>query len=118
MVARNFAAYRDCRIILDTAIANDQWPVEYTLKDEGEAVQWRLRANRLRSEIRKYDKRLNAKPIGESPYDELVFLLDGPRVIIDKRTPTGVLTHAGKTIDPIISPEPDDEDDFTLEGDL
>jgi len=117
---KNFPAYRDVRIILDTAIANAQWPLEYTLSSAGEATQWRLRANRLRSEIRKYDKKLNGKPHGESPYDELVFLLekDSNIVVIDCRVPTGVLTHAGQRVEPIIlDEEPDDEDDFEL-GDL
>lgn len=115
---KEFAAYRDVRIILDTALANNQWPLEYALSSQKEAITWRFRAHRLRSEIRKYDKRLNEKPVGESPYDEIVFIVEGSAVIIDIRVPTGTLTHAGKKIEPVINDEePDDEDDFEL-GDI
>lgn len=114
-------AYLDVRIALDSALAANQWPARYTLSTPGEATHWRLRANRFRSELRKYDKRLNDKPVGESVYDDLVFLLDGASVVIDKRFPTGKLTFEGRPI-PLVQSSPDSEpaedddaDDFNLD---
>lgn len=99
---RHVSSYRDIEAVLDTCLRHDKWPAKLSLESPGKAVQWRHRANSFRHVLRKNEEAALGIPAGQgtSIYDNLIFRLDGPQVIIDKRpTVAGQLSVGGEVVD-------------------
>ena len=96
-LSKNLSAYQHVKQILDAALPHAK--CTFTLPTSSAAIRWRQEAY--------YFRKLSGSPA----YDNLIFRLDGLKVIIEKRVIPGVLTtHDGTTIEPAATSE--------LDGDL
>lgn len=86
---RNLNAYKDVKAVLDAAM--DNLPAAYMLATPNAAIRWRQEAY--------YFRKLSQ--LGEDHrYDNLMFKVDGRKVLIENRSVVGVLTREdGKKIE-------------------